>query len=711
MAASTLGESAKIVQVGLTETPGTASDSMETLPGEVLRLPVADGSNVGPHQVNITALLNEGHPSLSLTGMGFYLEDGTLFAVYLVDSPFLNHPAGTNTILSLDVLMNNIPGESIQVLPTDLDIDLAKYVRITRTVNGKALSSDITLAPEDVGAFPKTGGIVDGNATVDGQFQVRANGRTFRVIESGGFVYLQAGNTDDENDQKMVISGYNAKPLSFFRLEMKSGVHPFVRQAGVDYRIYHQGYKPTADDVGAIPVGGFGIGGQGVRAPSDNLDLIVVGGLYSVFADTIGTPFAKAPSGSQVMHTQWGENAASQMFFCYTSDRVFWRRKYVGVWGEWSEIYHTKKKPTAAEVGAAPAGFGLGDVGQAMGQSSQFLGYGADPASGEVPSLGAGWQASYAPTRRAQAFLATNGRFYSRFSQSAQEKDGVTPWAIHYTTENKPTALDVGALAGLSKQSALRAGAGWQALARVRIPQGGTGLKFIITGGAGFNVGSWQQCDVTEIIARSGNNNPKGINVVAYQRGGFAPPITDVAWQPDSGDDYIVWVKTAAYAHIACLTEVVTAGNPAFVSWGSGAPAAAKPEGVTDARMVTSYSTEFKPTAADVGGLPVGSYLPRSGSLGNSERTIYAVETGDMNTRPAGDYGLFNGKTVSNSPYGNYFYCETKSIYSTKALIQIAYPYDDQGAIYHRNYSQNSNAWSPWRMVYSSKNKPTAADV
>lgn len=57
-------------------------------------------------------------------------------------------------------------------IPTD-------YVPNTRKVNNKALSSDITLGPSDVGALPTTGGTVTGNLTVGGNLTV--NGTTTTV--------------------------------------------------------------------------------------------------------------------------------------------------------------------------------------------------------------------------------------------------------------------------------------------------------------------------------------------------------------------------------------------------------------------------------------------------------------------------------------------------------------------------------------------------
>ena len=103
-----------------------------------------------------------------------------------------------------------------------------------------------------------------------------------------------------------------------------------------------------------------------------------------------------------------------------------------------------------------------------MGSASQFFAY--TGAADEVPLHGAGWQSSYAPSRRAQAFVAADSRFYSRFSISATLLDAETPWACHYTTLNKPAAADVDA---------------------VSASQGGTFQKGIAVKGNGATVALW----------------------------------------------------------------------------------------------------------------------------------------------------------------------------------------------------------------------------
>ncbi|MGY3887192.1 phage tail protein [Aeromonas aquatica] len=843
--AATLGKPAKVTHIGISNIAGTTTSAQTTLPGELYRMEVADGKKVSAHQINISGLIDDTRPSADIYGIGFYLEDATLFAVYHQKTPLLNHTAGTTLLVAMDLVMGNIPADSVTVESTGADLALGAFVPIERKVNGKelrqdititlaelkgvplvrkvnnkALDKDITLTPDDIGALDrKKGGKVEAPLTVSGQLQVHSvDGYGARISASDGLLYFQGGKMDQAAaDQKMVLGGWTGKPLSFLRFQMAEGANPVVRVGASDYGLLHDGNnpykgcglgeqqaftvtdlnsdpltwnggkmgyfraistttskpddqagtgllfryqtgessivnlifiahsgimyrrrwsgstwnswtksydtgnKPTLAELGAAPAG-FGLGGMGVRAPSDNLDLITASGFYAAYGETINGPYDKGPSGSQVMHTQWGgDSGASQMFFSYTQDRIFWRRKYVGVWGQWSEIYHTNHKPTPADIGAFPSigGEVTGDVKarrfEAAQASSPFL-TGKDPVHLQRAAISAEsglamlWKKNDDIAGKSNEFIGIDHSSNLLFRQDAGTGDKKYRDLKVFHAGFPPSPNEVGSLAGSSKVSALRAGKGWQGLARVKIPQDASTIKFTITGGAGFNVGSWDQCDVTEVICRSGNNNPKGINVVAYQRGGFSPAVTNVAWKNETGDEYTIWVETSAYANMGVLVEAVTAGAT-LVGWSTGAPGATKPAGVTDGLVIKAYNTKFLPTPADVGALPTGSYKPRSDSLGNAERTIATVGTGDMDTRPAGDYGLFNGSTVANSPFKAYFYCETKSIYSNQALLQTAYPYDDAGGVYHRNYSQNTKAWTPWRLVYTSKNKPTPADI
>ncbi|EGZ3609989.1 tail fiber domain-containing protein [Escherichia coli] len=58
---------------------------------------------------------------------------------------------------------------------------------------------------------------------------------------------------------------------------------------------------------------------------------------------------------------------------------------------------------------------------------------------------------------------------------------------------------------------------GWFKIATVYLPQNyGRSAKIRLVGGNGYNVGQTGQCNIIELVIRTGNESPKGINIVAY---------------------------------------------------------------------------------------------------------------------------------------------------------------------------------------------------
>lgn len=86
---------------------------------------------------------------------------------------------------------------------------------------------------------------------------------------------------------------------------------------------------------------------------------------------------------------------------------------------------------------------------------------------------------------------------------------------------------------------------GYFKLATAMIPQDGRSVFFRIHGGNGFNVTAYDQVDIVEIVIRSGNNRPKGVNVIAYRRN--TNKAFDVLAVNTSGDNYDIYVKYQRY--------------------------------------------------------------------------------------------------------------------------------------------------------------------
>ncbi|CAJ1855804.1 hypothetical protein HLBENOHH_02480 [Aeromonas dhakensis] len=87
---------------------------------------------------------------------------------------------------------------------------------------------------------------------------------------------------------------------------------------------------------------GFGLGSKVARSLSSKSCNDVDGiGFYGVYDGTTDTPYGTGPSGSMLIHQQWGTGdggVSSQIFIAYTSDRMHIRRQYKGVWQPWVEV-------------------------------------------------------------------------------------------------------------------------------------------------------------------------------------------------------------------------------------------------------------------------------------------------------------------------------------------------------------------------------------
>lgn len=133
------------------------------------------------------------------------------------------------------------------------------YYKIDNTesvtkVNNK--TGAVTLTAADVAALSlENGGTVRGDVNVP-SLVAGDDLYSVRLINAGQYTYVQGGKRDsDTTDQKLVMSGWYGTPLSFLRFLMADNATPCVTQGGVDYKIFHKNFKPTADDVEAEPAG------------------------------------------------------------------------------------------------------------------------------------------------------------------------------------------------------------------------------------------------------------------------------------------------------------------------------------------------------------------------------------------------------------------------------------------------------------------------
>lgn len=140
---------------------------------------------------------------------------------------------------------------------------------------------------------------------------------------------------------------------------------------------------------------------------------------------------------------------------------------------------------------------------------------------------------------------------------------------------------------------------GWVKVATVTMPQTPSTAILRLYGGSGFNVGSFNQCGKNELVLRSGNANPSGLNAVLYRSTdiGVGTAVCTVAV---GGDNYDVYLFVGPYA-MGTLVEFQGVNGAVITVHSAPTVSSTKPANAVDGYVVTEYNTWQKPSAGDVG--------------------------------------------------------------------------------------------------------------
>ena len=125
------------------------------------------------------------------------------------------------------------------------------------------------------------------------------------------------------------------------------------------------------------------------------------------------------------------------------------------------------------------------------------------------------------------------------------------------TTLNRK--VNVGTWTGASKVI----GQYWYKFATVTMPQSTSTASFKIIGGSGYNANTPEQATITEIVLRTGNNNPKAINATLWGR--TSSGFTNIATVNTSGDDYDIYLYSGAFSN-KLIVEYDTTDNTSNIS-------------------------------------------------------------------------------------------------------------------------------------------------
>ncbi|EJM3789466.1 phage tail protein, partial [Salmonella enterica] len=143
---------------------------------------------------------------------------------------------------------------------------------------------------------------------------------------------------------------------------------------------------------------------------------------------------------------------------------------------------------------------------------------------------------------------------------------------------------------------------GWFKIATVFMPQATSTAVIKLYGGAGFNVGYFEQAAISELVLRAGNGSPAGITATLWRRSPSAA--NEVAWVNTSGDAYDIYINISQHAYWL-IAQYDYTGNANVTLHSTPEYSSVQPGNSTSGQTYTIYSSLMKPTAGDVEALSV----------------------------------------------------------------------------------------------------------
>ncbi|HGG5774340.1 TPA: phage tail protein, partial [Salmonella enterica subsp. enterica serovar Oranienburg] len=143
---------------------------------------------------------------------------------------------------------------------------------------------------------------------------------------------------------------------------------------------------------------------------------------------------------------------------------------------------------------------------------------------------------------------------------------------------------------------------GWFKIATVFMPQATSTAVIKLYGGSGYNVGSFEQAAISELVLRAGNGSPTGITATLWRRSPAAA--NEVAWVNTSGDTYDIYINIGQYAYYL-IAQYDYTGNANITLHSTPEYSSAQPGNSTSGQTYTLFNSLMKPTPEDVGALSV----------------------------------------------------------------------------------------------------------
>lgn len=120
------GVAAKITHIALGDNGRTPSKNELSLVSEKFRTPIAEGDRIDDYQIQVTALA-DGDSEFWIREIGFFLEDGTMLAVWSSSQPLAYKSAAVPLLLAFDLKLESLPAQSVTISTTGTELSLAAY--------------------------------------------------------------------------------------------------------------------------------------------------------------------------------------------------------------------------------------------------------------------------------------------------------------------------------------------------------------------------------------------------------------------------------------------------------------------------------------------------------------------------------------------------------------------------------------------------------
>lgn len=126
------GLEARIASVGLGDASYTPNQNRTQLSAEKNRIPIASGKLAAPTQIHMS-VIDDSDKTFWVREVGFYLEDGTLFAVYSEAGSALAYKSpDVDLLLAFDLALTGVPAGSVTIVDQGADLNILVAPELAR---------------------------------------------------------------------------------------------------------------------------------------------------------------------------------------------------------------------------------------------------------------------------------------------------------------------------------------------------------------------------------------------------------------------------------------------------------------------------------------------------------------------------------------------------------------------------------------------------